>query len=85
MSEVPDLKSKKRRGVVNTLAVAGKEGTCSELVIILKESPHVKANILDKDLSKMKIKQSLAFADTEVSNRVVIDFAINKIIEEGHT
>ncbi|CAI2187106.1 19476_t:CDS:2 [Funneliformis geosporum] len=70
----------KGRGVVNTLAVSGKKGSCSELVIILKESPYVKADILNykiDGLSSMKIKQSREFADTEDSNRAVINNAEN--------
>jgi len=41
--DCPDLKAEKRRGVVNTLAVdrGTEKGSCSELVIIKKESPHV--------------------------------------------
>jgi hypothetical protein len=74
--------------VINTLSVAGKEGFCSELVIILKESPHVKVDILnynEDSLNSMKIKQSREFADTEDSNKAVIKFAIKKLIEKGHT
>lgn len=95
-SEVPDLKAEKRRGVVNTLSVVDeydKEGSCSELVIILKKSPHVKVNSLNIDekgipnngLSSMKINQSQEFADTKDSNKEVIKFAIRKIVEKGHT
>jgi hypothetical protein len=75
---------------VNTLgvdSVDNRKGSCSELVIILKKSFHVKADILNYKkggLSSMKIKQSREFADTEDNNRAVIKFAIDKIIEKGH-
>lgn len=79
-SEVPDLKGKKRRGVVNTLAVAGEteKGSCSQLVILKKESSHATR----KEPEWTKIKQSDHFADT--SNETVIRFAIAKVIEQGY-
>jgi hypothetical protein len=81
-SEVPDLKAEKRRGVVNTLAVSGEaeKGSCSQLVIILKKSPHVNS----KEPQWTKIKQSGHFADTSNINEIVIRFAIAKIIEQGY-
>ena len=82
------MKSEKREGVINTLAVSGEaeKGSCSELVIILKPSSHVKADNFDKSsLRSMKINQSHAFADTRGNNEKVIYFAIDKIIEKGHT
>ncbi|MCE8168323.1 MAG: hypothetical protein I3273_07235 [Candidatus Moeniiplasma glomeromycotorum] len=81
-SDVPDLKAKKRRGVVNTLAVGRKteKGSCSQLVIIKKESPHVSS----KEPQWTKIKQSSHFADTSGVNETVIRFAIAKIIEQGY-
>lgn len=81
-SNVPDLKAKKRKGVVNTLAVDGKtgKGSCSELVIILKKSPHVSADNLDS----MKVNQSKKFADTRNNNDAIIRFAAKKLIKKGH-
>ncbi|CAG8754398.1 2945_t:CDS:2, partial [Cetraspora pellucida] len=60
--EVPDLLAEKRRGVVNTLSVDTEEkGFCSELVILLRESPHTMT--IDNLDDILKINQSQGFAD----------------------
>jgi hypothetical protein len=79
VSDIPNLRVQKRKGVINTLAVAGEKGSCSELVIILKKSPLVKAY----GLERMKINQSKEFANTRNSNEEVIRFAIRKLEEKG--
>ncbi|KLL05304.1 MAG: hypothetical protein MRERV_2c025 [Mycoplasmataceae bacterium RV_VA103A] len=82
--EVPDLLAEKRRGVVNTLSVDTEEkGFCSELVILLKESPHTMT--IDNLDDILKINQSQGFAEsTRNNNSQVIKFAIRKIIQQGH-